>query len=80
MTDMPAAAGSGRAPSGTEPGLIRRHELVAALDLLAHHAGRGPGHGAPGFPDDVPELLLSVGCPVVLHMALARMWPAHPDG
>ncbi len=35
MTDMPAAAGSGRAPSGAEPGLIRRHNLLAALDRAA---------------------------------------------
>jgi hypothetical protein len=40
MTDMPAAAGSGRAPSGTEPGLIRRHELVAALDRAAQKRSR----------------------------------------
>jgi LuxR family transcriptional regulator, maltose regulon positive regulatory protein len=32
MTDLPAAAGSGRALSGTEPGLIRRHDLVVGLD------------------------------------------------
>jgi LuxR family maltose regulon positive regulatory protein len=35
MADMPAAAGSGRAPKGAEPGLIRRHDLVAALDRAA---------------------------------------------
>ena len=35
MTDLPAAAGSGRAPGGAEPGLIRRHGLVAALDRAA---------------------------------------------
>jgi LuxR family transcriptional regulator, maltose regulon positive regulatory protein len=35
MTDLPAVAGSGRAPGGTEPGLIRRHDLVAALDRAA---------------------------------------------
>ena len=35
MTDLPAAAGSGRAPGGAEPGLIRRHSLVAALDRAA---------------------------------------------
>ena len=35
MTDLPAAAGSGRAPGGAEPGLIRRHNLVAALDRAA---------------------------------------------
>lgn len=29
MTDMPAAAGSGRAPGRAEPGLIRRHDLLA---------------------------------------------------
>ena len=32
MTDMPAAAGSGRSPGRAEPGLIRRHELMAALN------------------------------------------------
>jgi LuxR family maltose regulon positive regulatory protein len=41
MTDLPAVAGSGRAPGGAAPvhrrgkagpGLIRRHDLVAALD------------------------------------------------
>src|ERR1700691_3469061 len=35
MTDLPATAGSGRAPGGAEPGLIRRHNLVAALDRAA---------------------------------------------
>ena len=35
MTDMPAAAGSGRAPGGAEPGLIRRHDLMAALNQAA---------------------------------------------
>jgi LuxR family maltose regulon positive regulatory protein len=35
MADIPAAAGSGRAPSGAEPGLIRRRDLVAALDRAA---------------------------------------------
>jgi LuxR family transcriptional regulator, maltose regulon positive regulatory protein len=35
MTDKPAAAGSGRAPRGAEPGLIRRHDLLAALDRAA---------------------------------------------
>jgi LuxR family transcriptional regulator, maltose regulon positive regulatory protein len=35
MTDMPAAAGSGRAPGGAEPGLIRRHDLMAALNRAA---------------------------------------------
>jgi LuxR family maltose regulon positive regulatory protein len=35
MTDMPAAAGSGRAPGRAEPGLIRRHDLLAALDRAA---------------------------------------------
>jgi hypothetical protein len=35
MTDTPAAAGSGHAPGGTEPGLIRRHDLVAALNRAA---------------------------------------------
>jgi hypothetical protein len=39
-----------------------------------------PASGVPGFPADVPELLLPVDRPVVLHMALARMWQAHPDG
>ena len=32
MTDRPAAAGSGRAPGRAEPGLIHRHDLVAALN------------------------------------------------
>ncbi len=32
MTDMPAAASSGRAPGRAEPGLILRHELVGALN------------------------------------------------
>src|ERR1022692_258454 len=35
MTDMPAAAGSGRAPGRAEPGLILRHDLVAALSRAA---------------------------------------------
>ena len=35
MTDMPAGAGSGRAPGGAEPGLVRRHDLLAALDRAA---------------------------------------------
>jgi LuxR family maltose regulon positive regulatory protein len=35
MADMPAAAGSGRARNGAESGLIRRHDLVAALDRAA---------------------------------------------
>jgi LuxR family maltose regulon positive regulatory protein len=35
MTDMPAAAGSGRAPGGAEPGLIYRRDLVAALNQAA---------------------------------------------
>src|SRR5580693_7072075 len=35
MTDMPAGADSGRAPGGAEPGLVRRHSLVAALDRAA---------------------------------------------
>ena len=35
MADKPAAAGSGRAPSGAGPGLIRRHGLVAALARAA---------------------------------------------
>jgi LuxR family transcriptional regulator, maltose regulon positive regulatory protein len=35
MTDMPAAAGSRRAPGGGEPGLIRRDDLLAALDRAA---------------------------------------------
>ena len=35
MADVPAAAGTGRAPSGAEPGLIRRRDLVAALDWAA---------------------------------------------
>ena len=32
MTDMPAPAGSGRAPGRAESGLIRRRNLVAALN------------------------------------------------
>src|SRR5580692_4657132 len=32
MTDMPAAAGSGRAPGRAEPRLIHRHDLMAALN------------------------------------------------
>src|ERR1700689_2087051 len=35
MTALPGAAGSGRAPGGAEPGLIRRHNPVAALDRAA---------------------------------------------
>jgi LuxR family maltose regulon positive regulatory protein len=35
MTDMPAAAGSGRSPGGAEPGLIHRRSLMAALDRAA---------------------------------------------
>ena len=35
MTDMPAAAGSGRAPGRAEPGLIHRHDLMAALNQAA---------------------------------------------
>ena len=35
MTDRPAAAGSGRAPGRAEPGLIHRHDLVAALNRAA---------------------------------------------
>jgi LuxR family maltose regulon positive regulatory protein len=35
MTDMPAAAGSGHAPGGAEPGLIRRHDLMATLNRAA---------------------------------------------
>ena len=35
MTEMPAAAGSGRAPGGAEPGLIHRHDLMAALNRAA---------------------------------------------
>jgi LuxR family transcriptional regulator, maltose regulon positive regulatory protein len=35
MTDLPAAAGSGRAPGRAEPGLLRRHDLLAALDQAA---------------------------------------------
>ena len=32
MTDMPAAAGSGRSTGRAEPGLIHRHDLIAALN------------------------------------------------
>ena len=39
MTDMPAAAGSGHAPGGAEPGLIRRHDLMAALNRAAQKRG-----------------------------------------
>src|ERR1700691_208052 len=35
MTDLPATAGSGRGPGGAQPGLIRRRDLVAALDRAA---------------------------------------------
>jgi LuxR family maltose regulon positive regulatory protein len=35
MTDMVAAAGSGRSPGRAEPGLIYRHDLMAALNLAA---------------------------------------------
>jgi LuxR family transcriptional regulator, maltose regulon positive regulatory protein len=35
MTDMPAAAGSGRAPGRAETGLILRHDLVGALNRAA---------------------------------------------
>ena len=35
MTNMPAAAGSGRAPARAEPGLIHRHDLMAALNRAA---------------------------------------------
>ena len=35
MTDVLAAAGSGRAPGRAEPGLIHRHDLMAALNRAA---------------------------------------------
>ena len=35
MTDMPAAAGSGRATGKAEPGPIHRHDLMAALNRAA---------------------------------------------
>ena len=35
MTDMPATAGSGRALARAEPGLIHRHDLMAALNQAA---------------------------------------------
>src|ERR1700688_3495231 len=35
MTDMPAAAGSGRSPGGAEPRLIHRPDLMAALNRAA---------------------------------------------
>src|SRR5689334_1634181 len=35
MTDMPAVAGSGRAPGEAEPGPIQRHDLMAALNRAA---------------------------------------------
>jgi LuxR family transcriptional regulator, maltose regulon positive regulatory protein len=35
MTDRPATAGSGRAPGRAEPGLIHRHDQVAALNRAA---------------------------------------------
>lgn len=49
MSDMPAAAGSGRAPGEAAPGLIRRHDLLAALDravqkrvtIISAQAGTG---------------------------------------
>src|SRR5580658_3299731 len=37
MTDMPATAGSGRAPGRAEPGLIHRHDLMAALNRAAQN-------------------------------------------
>src|SRR5271155_2163695 len=37
MTDMPAAAGSGRAPGKAEPGLIHRHDVMAALNRAAQN-------------------------------------------
>jgi hypothetical protein len=55
MTDMPVAAGSGRAPSGTAPGLTHRHDLVAVLDRAAHQRSRlsrrlPPGAGVCSHP------------------------------
>jgi LuxR family maltose regulon positive regulatory protein len=35
MTEMPAAAGSDLAPGGPEPGLIHRHDVMAALNAAA---------------------------------------------
>src|ERR1700684_3290353 len=35
MTDMPATAGSGRAPGRAGPGLIHRHDLMTALSRAA---------------------------------------------
>ena len=35
MTDLPAVAGSGRSPGRAEPGLIHRHDLLAALNRAA---------------------------------------------
>jgi LuxR family maltose regulon positive regulatory protein len=35
MTDMPAAAGSGRSPGRAGPGLIHRHDLMGALNRAA---------------------------------------------
>ena len=35
MTDMPAAAGSGHASGRAEPGLIYRHDLMAAFNRAA---------------------------------------------
>src|SRR5580693_507513 len=35
MTDMPATAGSGHAPGRAEPGLIHRHDVMAALNRAA---------------------------------------------
>ena len=35
MTEMPAAAGSDLAPGGPEPGLIHRHDVMAALSRAA---------------------------------------------
>jgi hypothetical protein len=43
MTDVSAAVGSGRAPSTARPGLIDRHDLVAALDGHCRRMRRLPG-------------------------------------
>src|SRR5271170_7879599 len=37
MADMPASAGSGHAAGGAEPGLIHRHDVMAALNRAAQN-------------------------------------------
>jgi ATP/maltotriose-dependent transcriptional regulator MalT len=61
MADMPAAAGSGRAPGRAGPGLIHRHDLMTALKraaqkrvtLISAPAGTGKTsllHAWAGYP------------------------------